>query len=212
MHYEFEIDEPIEKVIGDWNFLDDRVIKKFSTWREVGQNIFGLRERDVTYDGITDPNKGAFPGILEMGSGGISMAAFDVMNVHVTVGGTPHHVPHNFGYWHINDMDELYLPIPKFPGSSTGHFLTIMQTPRANQGESFAWYCHQCGTLHYECRLKTGAIGINGFWIAEEKAVRAYNADPVNRTCPECGFLNPLGYCWNSIKDTPDERLARAQW
>jgi hypothetical protein len=53
---------------------------------------------------------------------------------------------------------------------------------------------------------------MNGLFKCSELGVRAFNADPALRTCPECGFLNPLAYCWNTAKDTAEERAARAIW
>jgi hypothetical protein len=130
----------------------------------------------------------------------------------VTTGGTPHRVAHNFGFWHVNDMDELYLPLPSLPGDPLGHMVVIQETPLGNEGESFAWYCEDCLTMLFELHYDTGKFGLQGFWKAEERAVRTYNSDPKHRICPECGHVNPLGYCWNSAKDTAEEREARAIW
>ena len=67
-------------------------------------------------------------------------------------------------------------------------------------------------TLLYELRYATGDMGFSGFWRAERDAVAGYNAEPKNQLCPECGHLNPKGYCWNAAKDNEDERAARQQW
>ena len=37
------IREPIEKVMGDWDFLNERVIGKFSGFKEAGQQVIGVR-------------------------------------------------------------------------------------------------------------------------------------------------------------------------
>ena len=42
--------------------------------------------------------------------------------------------------------------------------------------------------------------------------MRSYNSDAAQRTCPECGHVNPFGYVWNTAKDTEEERAARALW
>jgi hypothetical protein len=55
-------------------------------------------------------------------------------------------------------------------------------------------------------------LGLNGFFKGSENAVRTYNSDVRYRTCPECGHVNPMGYCWNPAKDTAEERAARALW
>ena len=194
MFRELTIDEPIEKIIEDWDFLADEVIGKFSTFRTVGQNIYGIRRRAISRTDVIDPRKGNVADVVVLGPKGIVSLPHQPLHVQVTTAGTPHRVTHSFGYWHVNDMDEVYLPLPHIEGDTFGHFLVIMQTPTGKEGESFAWYCRDCLTLHYELRYRTGAFGLQGFWKAEERAVRDYNSDPKNRTCPECGTINPLGY------------------
>ncbi len=125
------------------------------------------------------------------------------MRLHVTAGGTPHRVPHSMGYWHINDMDELYLPLPSAPGDPLGHNVIVMQNPTGKEGESWAWYCETCLTLLFERHHVTGTLGMD--FKKSELAVREYNSDPKHRTCPDCGTVNPIGYCWNPAKDTAEE-------
>jgi hypothetical protein len=212
MHYEFTIDQPLDKIADDWDFLEEKIVGKFSAFREIGQNVFGIRRRAVTEGGIIDPRKGNVSGALELGPNGIVAMPHHPLHVHVTVGGTPHRVAHSFGFWHVNDMDELYLPLPGMPGDALGHAIVIMQTPTGKEGESFAFYCERCCTLLHELRYQTGEHGLQGMHRAEERAVRAFNAALGRRICPDCGHVNPLGYCWNTAKDTPDERDARATW
>jgi len=78
-------------------------------------------------------------------------------------------------------MDELYLPVPGATDDELGYFLVIMQTPKGNEGESFAWYCQKCITLLYEVRYHSGELGLKNFWRAEVNAVREYNRDAKNR-------------------------------
>ncbi|HXQ51606.1 MAG TPA: hypothetical protein VN802_10975 [Stellaceae bacterium] len=212
MHYTMTVDQPIDKIADDWDFLDEKIVSKFSAFREVGQNVFGIRRRAVSHSEIIDPRKGNVSGALELGPKGIMQMPHHPLHVHVTVGGTPHRVAHSFGFWHVNDMDELYLPLPSLPGDPFGHAIVIMQTPRGEEGESFAWYCLQCLTLHFEQRYPSGVRGLKDFWRAEDAAIRDYNGEERNRTCPECGYLNPLAYSWNQAKDTPEQRAARAFW
>jgi hypothetical protein len=212
MFREITIDEPLDKIIDDWDFFEDRIVGKFSTFRPLGQNIFGIRRRAVSRTEVIDTRKGNVGGALELGPTGIKLVPHKPLEVHVTTGGTPHRVRHSFGFWHVNDMDELYLPIPSQAGDPLGHFVVIQETPRGNEGESFVWYCEACLTLLWELHYPTGAEGFQGFWKAEERAVRLYNSELRHRTCPECGHVNPMGYCWNTAKDTEDERAARALW
>ena len=206
------VDRPIEKVIEDWDFLEDRIASKFSAFKPAGQNIYGIRRRAISRTGIVDPRKGAFDAFFELGARGIETVRYRPMTVHVTTAGTPHRVPHSMGFWHINDMDELYLPLPNADGEELGHFIVIMQTPTGKESEGWAWYCEKCLTLIFERTYRTGELGFEGMFRAGEKAVRTYNSDVKHRTCPECSFVNPMGYCWNTAKDTPEEREARAIW
>ena len=212
MFREITVDEPLDQIIDDWDLLEEKIASKFSTFRHVGQNIYGIRRRAITRTTIVDPRKGNTAGALELGPAGIQQVTHIPMHLHVTTGGTPHRVAHSFGFWHVNDMDELYLPLPALPGEEMGHYIVIQEAPLGKEGESFAQYCEQCLTMLFELHYETGKYGLQGFWKAEERAVREYNADPKNQICPECGHVNPLGYCWNTAKDTPDERAARAIW
>jgi hypothetical protein len=205
------VDEPIEKIADDWDFLEDKVAAKYATFREFGQHIYGIRRRSISRTEVIDLKKGKFSSLL-LGPRGIVGTGRNPLHCHITTAGTPHRIPHSFGYWHINDMDELYLPVPGTSDDALGYFLVIMQTPKGNEGESFAWYCQQCITLMHEVRYHSGELGLKNFWRAEENAVREYNKDAKNRTCPECGLVNPLGYVWNMAKDTPEETAARSLW
>lgn len=210
MHIETTIHEPLEKIVDDWDFLEATVAKKFSTFRAVGSNIYGVRRRTVDGAGITDLKKGNISAMFELGPNGPVRHEMHANNFHIIASGTPHTVPHSFGHWHINDMEELAV---KFPGAGgeLGYSLLIMRTPTGKEGESVAWYCEQCFTLLYEYRMKTGELGLAEFWRGERQGVTNFNSDPKKRTCPECGLLNPLAYVWNPAKDTPDEARARLE-
>jgi hypothetical protein len=207
---ELTIDATIEKILDDWDLLEAKVAAKFSTFREAGQNIFGIRRRTIARAEVIDLKKGKFES-LQIGPTGIIGEPRTPMHLHITAAGTPHRIPHSLGYWHINDMDELYFPVPG-EGDGLGYFIVIMQTPRGNEGESFAWYCERCVTLIHEIHYRSGIMGLKEFWRAEDNAVRDFNSDPRHRTCPECGYVNPLGYTWNVAKDTDEQRAARALW
>ena len=46
------IKEPAEKIADDWDFLDEKVIRKFSGFRPVGDNIYGIRA--ISHDTAED--------------------------------------------------------------------------------------------------------------------------------------------------------------
>jgi hypothetical protein len=212
MFHEILIDEPIEKIVDDWNFFDEKIIAKFTRFRPLGQNIYGIRRRDLSGEEIIDPLKGNISQMIELGPKGVIEVDHHPMSLHVTTGGTPHRVRHNFGFWHINDMDELYLGLPNPEGDPLGHYLVIMQTPVGSEGDSWAWYCEKCLTMLFERHFATGQYGLQGLFKSSEMAVREYNSEATTRTCPECGHLNPMAYAWNINHDTPEERAARTLW
>jgi hypothetical protein len=212
MHAELTVAEPIEKILDDWDFFADTIVGKFTSFRPVGQNIYGIRRRAITRTEIVDPRKGAFGKFYELGPNGPVEGKFEPMRLHLTTAGTPHRVANSMGFWHINDMDELYLPLPGADGDPLGHFLVIMQTLTGREGESFAFYCQQCFTILHEVHCPSGELGLPAIFRAEERAVREFNAERAKRLCVECGHLNPHGYCWNTAKDSPEERDARTIW
>jgi hypothetical protein len=204
-----EIDESLDK-LADWDFFDEKVIGKFSGFKAASGNILGIRRRIIDRDSVYDEKKGPHPHTFELAPHGIETVTFRPMNFHVTHAGTPHRVPHSFGYWHINDLDEVYLAIPAPEGEQRGHFVVVMQKPAGKEGESFAWYCEECLTLFDEYHFNHGQLGLGEFWRAEMEAVAQHNA--TNRICPECGRANPLAYTWNTVKDTPELSAARQHW
>jgi len=205
------VDQPIERLFEDWDLLDDHVIKKFSTFLPMGQSIYGIRRRRVSSEGIIDPKKGNFSDRYKLGPDGVILTDKQELVLHIVTSGTPHHTAHNYGYWHINDKDELYLQLPGSEGG-LGYSFTIMGTPKTTDTDRMVWYCQVCRTLLFERLLETGRVGFHSFWKWEEATVREFNSDEHNRRCPECGDVHPLGYVWNSAKDTPEERLARMAW
>lgn len=212
MFAQIEIKEPIEKIAEDWDLLADTIIPHFLGFRSVGHNILGVRRRAISALAIDDPKKGNIKRYVELGPRGITGGEDQPWTLRITTAGTPHRVLHNWGYWHINDKDELYLPIASASEGKPGYWCIVQGRPAGKERDSFAWYCENCLTLLFDLAVETGQTGLAGFWKGELEAVRRYNADAKLRTCPECGHVNPLGYCWNKVKDTPEEAQARLYW
>ncbi|HEY7061830.1 MAG TPA: hypothetical protein VII06_10135 [Chloroflexota bacterium] len=207
-----QVSEPLERVAEDWDFLAERVLPRFSTFKPVGQNIYGIRRRHIGDAGVTDLKKGSITEHFEMGPSGLIQWEHKPFQLHITTAGTPHHVSHNFGYWHINDMDELYLPMPGATPDELGYFILLMGAPGQGETDRFVWYCQNCLTIMHEFIYPTGDDGFNGFWRAERTAVDEYNSDRAHGRCPECDTQNPAAYCWNFNKDSPLEREGRTAW
>jgi hypothetical protein len=208
------VKEPVEKLLGDWDLLGDVMIKKFSRFKRVGDNIIGIRRRMCDGGKVLDAVKGELPPSIELGPNGIVTLDNSVLSLRMTCGGTPHRVPHSFGFWHINDMDELYLTLPGSTPEVPSYCLVIMQhpDPTGHAGESVAEYCEQCLTIIFERHFRTAELGFEGVFRFYDESMREYNQEPENRLCPECGHLNPCGYTWNPERDTPEMALAREQW
>ena len=215
MYYaELTVAESIDKLLGDWDLLEDRVIKKLSAFKELNDQVIGIRRRLFENDSVIDPVKGKLPESLELTPSGIVATKYEMLTLNMTVGGTPHRVPNSFGYWHINDADEMYLTLPPPAPGGDAYFLVIMGLLDAssNSGESWAQYCQLCLTMLHERYYKNSQFGLEGHYKANLAAIREYNGDVRLRTCPECGHVNPLAYAWNTVKDTPEEAAARKQW
>jgi len=211
---ELTVAEPIEKLLGDWDLLEERVVKKLTAFKELNDQVIGVRRRLFENNAVFDPVKGKLPESQELTPNGIVTTKYEMLTLNMTVGGTPHRVPNSFGYWHINDADEMYLTLPPPAPGGDAYFLVIMGLLDAasNAGESWAQYCQICLTMLHERYYKSSQFGLEGHYKANLAAIREYNGDVRLRTCPECGHVNPLAYAWNTVKDTPEEAIARTLW
>jgi len=206
------IDEPLEKIAQDWDFLNEKIIKRFYGFADAGDNVVGIRaiEKERPPELGEKAMPVALPAIrknYEIGPNGLVEVPRIPFSAHVTRAGTPHHTQHVFGYWHINDKDEIIIPLP--PGNGLpGRVLIIMGRPTSKEADRFAWYCENCLTLLF----MRESNDFNVFWAAERAAVRAYNENPANQLCTSCGHSNPLGYTAMQTADGPEEREARLRW
>jgi hypothetical protein len=214
MFNEVYVDEAVDKLLGDWDLLSETMSKKFSRFKRAGENIVGIRRRVCSGATVFDPVKGELSPSVELGPEGLITLENTVLSLRMTCGGTPHRVPHNFGFWHINDMDELYLTLPGPTDDAPAYCLVLMQhpDPAGHAGESFAQYCEMCLTMLFERRYQTAELGFEGVFRFSDDSIREYNSLERNRLCPECGHMNPHGYTWNPNRDTPEMAIAREQW
>jgi hypothetical protein len=215
---EIRVKEPIDRIAGDWNFLHENVIQKFFGFRPVGDNVYGARS--ITLDApqsVGAPKQGPMDLVktrrnFELGPQGVVQVAREPLSVHVTRAGTPHHTEFLFGYWHINDKDEIIVSLPPAAPGEPAHLAIVMGFPKPNETDRMAWYCEQCTSLVHMSELHTGLDGFSRFWQWEKAAVREYNAEVKRRTCRECGHVNSVGYSAFPNNDSDEERAARAAW
>jgi hypothetical protein len=212
IYSEIYVDEPLDDIAGDWDYLNDAIVKNFFAFKVVGDNVVGIRniERDhvAALGEKTVPI--ALPAIrknYEIGPNGTVVVPRIPYSAHITRAGTPHRTQHAFGYWHINDKDEIIVPLPPI-GNDPARIIIMMGKPTGDEADRFAWYCEQCLTLLF----MRESTNFSKFWAAENAAVRAYNSDPKHQHCPSCGHQNPLGYSGMQNLDSAEEREARFVW
>jgi hypothetical protein len=216
MYTNIYVDEPIEKIHEDWDFLTDKVIKKLQGFLPVGDNVYGIRQvvhakREEIGNAHLAMELVKERKNFEIGPKGIVQVPRTPYVAHITCAGTPHHTQFVFGYWHINDKDEVIIPVPGVNGD-LDHIVIIMGRPTGEETDRAAWYCEECTSLLHMSEYVTGREGFRGFWRWELAAVREYNADIRLRTCWHCGHVNPLAYSGFMSTDTPETREARKQW
>ena len=182
---QFQGDQPKLANWVDFDLLGDAAIKQYSAFERLGKDhLMGIR----MLNGAGRPN------IMY----GLSHGRPDVMDI-VQPGkaigfvpaGAPHHLTQDYGWWHVNDADEVYIPVPLVNGALA---FVILESTFAERWDKFQWYCLNCYTFLHERRVNTGRVGMEGYWEAESAAVGEFNEDLERRTCPKCKTLHPLAY------------------
>jgi hypothetical protein len=211
------VKEPIEKIADDWDYLHEKIAPRFFGFKPVGDNVYGVRlVSHETQDSLGKEKHSPLDLAknrrnFEIGPHGVVQVAREPFTMHVTRLGTPHRTEFLFGYWHINDKDEIIIPLPPTE-TQPGHLVIVMGYPKGTESDRIAWYCDNCTSVVFMRELVTGTEGFQGFFAWEHSVVREYNSDPKNRVCWECGHVNPVGYTAFHMKDTPEERESRMKW
>jgi hypothetical protein len=190
---QFQRDRPDVKGFIDFDLLSEEVARRFSAFEYVGKDhIMGIRMLG---------SKGR-PNIMY----GLQRGRPEVLDI-VRPGkafgyvpaGVPHHLTQDYGWWHVNDTEELYLPIPTQANQIA---FVILESVYPDRHDRFQWYCLNCYRFLHERRVNTGRVGIEGYWEAEAAAVKEFNEDVRLRTCKGCGAVHPLAYSfWDPSKE-----------
>ena len=131
-------------------------------------------------------------------------------NVMFTPPLVPHHSEHGYGFWHVNDEQEMAL---NFKISETRVVTVLVEGfPKRGRHDRFAWYCLECLNPLFMREVETGRVGLPGFYAVEDEAFQSFNGDVKLRTCSECGTIHPKAYSIFPWNDTPEEKEARALW
>jgi hypothetical protein len=122
----------------------------------------------------------------------------------------PHHSEHVYGFWHINDQQEMAMSLKL----DNERRLTVLVEgfPARGRLDRFAWFCLKCLNPLYMTQVETAKVGLGGYYAVQEDAFAVFNSDEKVRTCAECGAIHPKAYSIFPWKDTPDEKLARDEW
>jgi hypothetical protein len=184
---QFQSDQPWTKLANwvDFDLLGAEAAKQFSAFERLGKDhLMGIR----MLNGAGRPNvmyglRGGRPEVMDIVQPGKAIGFVPA--------GASHHLTQDYGWWHVNDADEIYIPVPLTNGVLA---FVILEATFADRWDKFQWYCLECYTFLHERRVNTGRVGMPGYWEAEAAAVTEFNADVERRTCPTCKTVHPLAY------------------
>jgi hypothetical protein len=171
------------------NFLEPRDVRKFSGFMPWGRHhMMGLRIL----------GSGGRPNIM-YGLGSKGPKKLDIVNPGEKMGflpaELPHHLTYDYGWWHINTTDEIYIPAILKDGTIA---FVIIEAITPDRYDRFAWYCQTCYSLLFIKDVNTGRVGIDGYWKAERDTIAEFNRDEERRRCRNCGTIHPHGYSFFS--------------
>ena len=190
---QFQADQPKLANWIDFDLLGEEAAKQFSAFDRLGKDhLMGIR----MLGGKGRPNvmyglRGGKPEVMDIIKPG---QAFGYVPA-----GASHHLTQDYGWWHVNDADEIYVPVPLNNGTLA--FL-IFESQFSERWDKFQWYCLKCYAFLHQRKVHTGKVGMEGYWEAEAAAVKEFNEDLELRTCPNCKTLHPPAYSfWEPGKE-----------
>lgn len=186
------------------DILSDEAKLRFRSFYPCGNLLIGLR--------YFDPNarrNGFKPGEQRKIVNGriVSETPGDVHFVEPLI---PHHAQHVYGFWHINEQQEMSIRL-KLEG---GGRLTMLVEgfPEAGRKDRFAWFCLECLEPLYMAEVDMGRVGLGGYYAVQEDAFEVFNNEVSVRTCKRCGAVHPVAYSIFPWKDSREERASREAW
>lgn len=177
---------------------------RYRSFYPCGDMLIGLRYAEPRPDG-----KGFKPGrSLKIANGKI--ISEPRKDVQFTPPLVPHHSEHVYGFWHINDQQEMVMNLKL--GDDRRLTVLIEGFPEAGRKDRFAWFCLECLNPLYMVEVETAKVGLGGYYAVQEDAFEVFNNDESVRTCDDCGAIHPVAYSIFPWKDTEAEREARGLW
>jgi len=186
------------------DFASAEAEQRYRSFYPVGEMLIGLRFRDLS-PGAPKTEMGRNLKIID-GKIVVEERA-NIMFVRPLV---PHHSEHGYGFWHVNDEQEMTLNLRL----SETRLVTVLVEgfPKRGRHDRFAWYCLECLNPLYMREVETGRVGLPGFYAVEDEAFKSFNGDAKLRTCTKCGTVHPLAYSIFQWNDTEEEKAARELW
>jgi len=190
---QFKTDQPKLANWVDFDLLGNGAARQFSAFDRLGKDhLMGIR----MLGGAGRPNvmyglRHGHPEVMDIVQPG---KAFGFVPA-----GAAHHLTQDYGWWHVNDTEEIYIPVPLVNGALA---FVILEATFADRWDKFQWYCLSCYTFLHQRKVNTGRVGMAGYWEAEAAAVTEFNEDLERRTCRNCGAVHPLAYSfWQPGKE-----------
>lgn len=173
----------------DVNLFDERQLRKFGGFMPWGRHhMLGLRLLEET----GRPN--VMYGLREE-----KPVPLDIIRPGERMGylpaELPHHLSGDYGWWHINTTDEIYIPFTRSDGKIA---FVIVESIFDDRYDQFVWYCQGCYRRLFGREVNTGRVGIDGYWKAERAAVDEFNSEERHRVCDDCGAVHPKAYSFFS--------------
>ncbi|HXQ49948.1 MAG TPA: hypothetical protein VN802_02540 [Stellaceae bacterium] len=186
------------------DFASKETELRYRSFYPVGEMLIGIRFHDMN---PTGPQMRLGRSLKIMDG---KIVAEPRANIMFTPPLVPHHSEYGYGFWHVNDEQEMVL---NFKLSET-RIVTVLAEgfPKRGRHDRFAWYCLKCLNPLYMREVETGRVGLPGFYAVEDDAFKTFNGDLALRTCVECGTVHPPAYSIFPWNDTPEEKAARALW
>lgn len=184
------------------DMLDDDAPLRYRSFFPVGEMLIGLRfhENDPSRVGMRTGNT------LKIINGRIAVEPRRHMMFTPPL--VPHRSEHIYGFWHINDEQELAMNLTL---SETRRVTVLVEGfPKRGRRDRFAWFCTSCLNPLYMREVETGRVGLPGFYAVEEDAFAVFNGDEQLRTCRRCGTVHPHAYSIFNWNDTAQQKAARA--
>jgi hypothetical protein len=186
------------------DFASKEVELRYRSFFPVGEMLIGLRFRDLS-PGAPKTTLGRNLKIIDG-----KIVVEERANIMFIKPLVPHHAEHGYGFWHVNDEQEMTLNLRL--SETRGVTVLVEGFPQKGRHDRFAWYCLECLNPLYMREVETGRVGLPGFYAVEDEAFRTFNGDEKLRTCSKCGTVHPLAYSIFEWNDTEAERASRELW